>query len=647
MVVLYRSLKHFEIILSYNTPMSFESIRLMLLRLFFGVLFAWPVMAGDVINIADPHTRPILPHGSLYVDDENLDFATIRNKSFRPIHSQHLNFGITTANIWLKFTFTNTFKKRLNSALVVRSTRLGHVMLYDVQTQHAVRRGLANPFTKEPTRFPKLSIIVPSHHTKTYYVKIHDPWNSILFSVDLQRHYQYHLTEQKEQRTILFLLGIMISLILYSLVLATYARDISYFYYGLYLIALLYQQSSYLGIHTLLMPFEYLNFDRKLALAKVGLLVFTSSLFAMHFLKTHTIMALHRIYQIGIVMGLAQIVFVGIVWNAPETLMPYTKPWALGFIGFNFLFSIFSAVAAIYYYQQGNKVARLYALGFSLVVIVYGLMAAGALGWSTLLYDHPNLVLYGTILEALILSLAFVDRYNILHQAKKEADQKFLDESRNREIIVQSEVARKTAQLKQALETKNLLLREVHHRVKNNLHVILSMIRLQRVKLDGATTEEVLISLENRINAIAKTYNLLLSGDDLEAIDMKEYIDHLLHDLTASLPLQTTPIQLDTNIDAIVPLRESVYVGLIINELVTNAYKYAFGAEGGTISVTLRQEGDRVTLTVSDSGKGFTYDPDSDSLGLKLIQTLARDQLRGTIETHTHPGTRFTVIFSV
>jgi two-component sensor histidine kinase len=647
MVVLYRSLKHFEIILSYNTPMSFKSIRLVLLRLFFGVLFAWPVMAGDVINIADPHTRPILSHGSLYVDDENLDFASIRNKPFRPIHLQHLNFGITTANIWLKFTFTNPTNKRMRSALVVRSTRLGHVMLYDTQTQHAIARGLAHASTKEQTRHPKLPIIVPPRHTKIYYVKIHDPWNSILFSIDLERTHHYYVREQKKQRTIFFLLGIMVSLILYSLILSAYARDGSYLYYSLYLLALLYQQSSYLGLHALMMPPEYLDFDRKLALAKVGLLVLTSSLFAMHFLKTKTIMILHRIYQIGIAVGLAQIIFVGIVWNAPETWMPYTKPWALGFIGFNFLFSIFSVLAGIHYYKQGNKVARLYVLGFGIVVVVYALMAAGALGWSTLIYEYPNLVLYSTILEALILSLAFVDRYNILHQAKKEADQKFLDESRNREIIVQSEVARKTAQLKQALETKNLLLREVHHRVKNNLHVILSMIRLQRVKLDDKNTKSVLTGLENRINAIAKTYNLLLSGDDLEAIDMQEYIDHLLHDLLASFPLENRPIELVTDIDAIVPLRESVYVGLIINELVTNAYKYAFGDDGGTIRITLHQSGKQIALSVEDDGRGFVYDPASDSLGLKLIQTLARDQLRGTVETDTEKGTRFSVTFSV
>ena len=578
----------------------------------------------------------------------NLDFHTIRTRPFHPIDSRHLNLGITPANIWLKFTFVNTYNKRLETALIIRSTRLGHVELYDAESGRIHRGGLAYPFLREPTRFPKHSIIVPPHQRKEYYVKIHDAWNSILFSVFLQRPHNYYVEEQSRQLGIVFLLGILVSLILYSMVLAGYARDSSYFFYGLYLAALLYQQISYLGIHALIFPPEYLDIDRKLALAKVGLLVISSSLFAIHFLKTRTVMALHRIYQLGILMGILQVLLVGTALIIPDILLPYTKPLAIGFIGFNFLFSVFSVAAAIYYYRQGNKVARLYGLGFGVIVIVYTLMGAGALGASTFLYDHPALVLYGTIIEAFILSLAFVDRYNILRKAKQESDQKLLEASRNREIIVQSEVARKTAQLKQALETKNLLLREVHHRVKNNLHVILSMIRLQRIKLNDPGSTNILTGLENRINAIAKTYNLLLSGDDLGAIDMREYIEHLLHDLVASLGKHNDAITITTDIEATVPLRESVYVGLIINELVTNACKYAFeDQQRGTITVSLHQEGNRITLTVSDDGTGFTPDPHSHSLGLKLIQTLARDQLRGHIRTWNDAGTRFTVTFSV
>jgi len=274
-------------------------------------------------------------------------------------------------------------------------------------------------------------------------------------------------------------------------------------------------------------------------------------------------------------------------------------------------------------------------------------MGAGALGISTLLYDHPNLVLYGTILEALILSLAFVDRYNILQQDKKEADLKLLDASRDRETLVQKEVTQKTAQLHQALETKNLLLREVHHRVKNNLHVILSMIRLQRIKLDDPVSADVLTDLENRINAIARTYNLLLSGNNLDVIDMREYIQHLLSDLRASLGKHNSHVTIETDINATVPLRESVYVGLIINELVTNACKYAFDDQGGTITVSLHQRGEQITLTLSDDGQGFSDDTARDSFGLKLVQTLARNQLRGTIETRRDEGTHVTIVFGV
>jgi two-component sensor histidine kinase len=107
-------------------------------------------------------------------------------------------------------------------------------------------------------------------------------------------------------------------------------------------------------------------------------------------------------------------------------------------------------------------------------------------------------------------------------------------------------------------------------------------------------------------------------------------------------------IEIITKIHATIPLRESAYIGLVINELVTNAYKYAFqGEEGGAIQIILTQKGKVTELIVEDNGKGYTYDPESRSLGLKLIRTLVTNQLRGTIEVSNEGGTRYTIRFEV
>lgn len=197
------------------------------------------------------------------------------------------------------------------------------------------------------------------------------------------------------------------------------------------------------------------------------------------------------------------------------------------------------------------------------------------------------------------------------------------------------------------MEIKELLLKEIHHRVTNNLQIILSIIRLQNDEIDDKLVNEKFTNLENRINAISKTYNMLLMKEDLEEIDMQEYINSLLFDIQETIYHRNQNIKILTDIDARIPLRESVYIGLILNELVTNTYKYAFDDKKGTISISLKQNKRDYVLSIEDDGKGYNQDEKHLTLGLKLIHTLIYDQLNGQIETHTNSHTKNIIRFSI
>jgi two-component sensor histidine kinase len=255
--------------------------------------------------------------------------------------------------------------------------------------------------------------------------------------------------------------------------------------------------------------------------------------------------------------------------------------------------------------------------------------------------------MFGTAFEALILSLAFADRYIMLQKEKEKVDARILLESKNRTHIIENEVIKKTQELNNVLETKELLIKEVHHRVKNNLQIILSIIRLQNDEIEDKHISGKFINLENRINTISKTYNMLLINDDLEEINIQEYIDSLLLDIQQTLDHKNQQIDIITDINAIIPLREAVYIGLIINELVTNAYKYAFDNNKGTISISLQEHGNDFVLTIQDNGKGFVIEENTQSLGLKLIHTLIYDQLGGSMEISTNDHTKYTIRFSL
>jgi two-component sensor histidine kinase len=226
----------------------------------------------------------------------------------------------------------------------------------------------------------------------------------------------------------------------------------------------------------------------------------------------------------------------------------------------------------------------------------------------------------------------------------------FIDKIENdaKELTRLKQVVEKRMQT--ALQEKNekeLLLQEVHHRVKNNLHIILSMIQLQQNNVNTSPDNTLLIDLENRINTIAKTYEMLIINDKLEEIDMSLYIQQLLKDIQESFDHHTCDVTFTTKISAILPLKEAVYVGLIVNELVTNAYKYAFDTKKGNIVIKLHQSAHTYTLIVNDNGKGFDQESQDISVGSQLIHALVTEQLSGSMHIMSDNATHYTIIFTL
>ena len=197
---------------------------------------------------------------------------------------------------------------------------------------------------------------------------------------------------------------------------------------------------------------------------------------------------------------------------------------------------------------------------------------------------------------------------------------------------------------------KDTLLTEINHRVKNNLQIISSLLNLQANSLSDEKAIEALRDSHKRVKAISLIHQKLYGFDELTAIPLEEYITALYADLslvynTAHIKLvcRTRPEDLKLDMESAVP------VGLILNEIITNALKYAFaGKESGTILIEFTESADHsYTLTVYDDGVGLPtgFDPDkSASLGFRIIRELTR-QLRGKFQYHTNDGTLFTIGF--
>ena len=217
------------------------------------------------------------------------------------------------------------------------------------------------------------------------------------------------------------------------------------------------------------------------------------------------------------------------------------------------------------------------------------------------------------------------------------------------------EMRRAEDKIKASLQEKEVLLKEIHHRVKNNLQVIYSLLRLQSAHIKDEHDLEIFKESQNRVMSMAFVHEKLYQSEDLAMIDFAEYTRKLATSLFHSYAAYPEIITLEINVeDVFLGIDNAIPCGLIINELVSNCLKHAFPrGKKGKICVALRSDrdlhaGDKFTLTVSDNGIGFPKGLDfrnADTLGLQLVTTLVK-QLKGTIELDRDGGTKFKITFA-
>lgn len=203
--------------------------------------------------------------------------------------------------------------------------------------------------------------------------------------------------------------------------------------------------------------------------------------------------------------------------------------------------------------------------------------------------------------------------------------------------------------IKQSLDEKDMLMKETHHRVKNNLMIISSLLNLQSQYIKDKESQEIFKESQNRARSMALIHERLYQSTDLKNVGLKEYITTLAHDLYRTYVCDPERVSMKLEIEDInLDINYTIPLGLILNELITNSMKYAFPDQHhGTIIIELSKKGDILKLKVSDDGIGFPTDIDyknTTTLGLQLVNSLTQ-QIDGEIDLNTSHGTEFSIKF--
>jgi PAS domain S-box-containing protein len=259
-------------------------------------------------------------------------------------------------------------------------------------------------------------------------------------------------------------------------------------------------------------------------------------------------------------------------------------------------------------------------------------------------------------INKVVLDKGSINLYNTRHITK---DRRIINVSASFSLITEKDTGSKTLvsivrdismqtayedQLRKSIKEKDMLLKEIHHRVKNNLQIISSLLNLQKGHLSEKNVVESFVESQNRIRAMAMVHEKLYLSGNTAQINIRDYIQELTKFLYLSYPLEEKQIRFYPDIDdELTDIDTTIDIGLIINELMTNALKYAFeGMNEGSISLSIHQKEDLIEICFADNGRGMPEEKlyREDSLGLTIVRSLV-EQNNGKLKINNNSGTEF------
>ena len=538
------------------------------------------------------------------ITDKNLTLQEVKGSNFKQFNiDKHFNLGFSNKTIWIKLSNLQT----QDLYLLLNNPILEKIEIYSNDKNKSIgvlqyKRAKIYPYTKL------------DFNSSDIHLHVSNKVSTLQFSLLLLTQEKFLSLENSLHNAILLFLGMLTTLALLSFLIFLYTKDKALLFYILYLSALIYQQITYLGFLPAHMPLWFNIFDNNIAVWKVALLIISASLYARAFLRTKKFKKIDFFYKAFIVITLIEIPLVG--------TQNFYYPQIIILTGLLFIF--FNTYSGIKIYLKGYKEARFFVAAWIFLLTGYLFMIVDALGVVSIMYHIPYLILILTVIEATLLLIAFIDKFYIYQQEKLSLEKEYSKLLLKQKEQIANEVKRQTKELQIAAKEKEMLFRELNHRVKNNLQLIVSLIDLQKSRTNLEETKEALSNFKNRIISIAKIHEGLLANSNKELIDMKLYTDALIQNIVTALSKEKITIKNSTKI--FLPMKVAINIGLILNEFITNEIKYGDTKE---ISIKLTNSNNNYTLKLNIP----YYESSSKGLGFLIIKTMVYSQLKGKIES--------------
>jgi two-component sensor histidine kinase len=319
-----------------------------------------------------------------------------------------------------------------------------------------------------------------------------------------------------------------------------------------------------------------------------------------------------------------------------STIIFYFDSYSGLFSGtFLYHFPLILAISFLHDFKE--KKLLIFHLGLPMIYLMINLITKYELFRSPVLTDDDR---YAMFFFNLMFSAAAIGFFMYLTISNNIRESKVFEQRLNERKATEQAI-------KHALSEKEILVAEIHHRVKNNLAIIASLFNLQLSTVENEVAKNILLESKNRVKSMALIHDRLYKSDNMSDVDFAKYTKELIDEIQFSYPTLSSAIIVNTHISNVrLNVNAAIPCGLILNELLTNCYKYAFsGRESGVIDIEFTSIGNMLRLTVKDNGVGLKKNyKETESLGMIVIQSLS-EQLDGEFKFTVDNGTKFELRF--
>ncbi len=479
------------------------------------------------------------------------------------------------------------------------------------------------------------SITIDGPQESTYYLyyPFPDMQDINMFSISLEQRGDYLTSIYEKDVFQSAFLSILIFIFLVAAFFTLRSNDKVYFHYALYIISIIIFFSYQYGL--LGSAISWVN-----QIPPIWVWIFSASLSFCYLLFARSFLNLKEVDPFNNNLLIGGQTFIGAV-VLTETISYMA--------GYDILHEVwYKAIVLIV--QFALMIIFLYRV-FLLKTIISNIFLAGALilivttitgqtaSTFKLVSETNQMVQTGLLLDALILSVGIAVRVGLIQKARGEAQKKLIDQLRLNEQLqleytekLEAQVSERTSSLNKRNLENETLLKEVHHRVKNNLQMITSLLSMQQRRLQTESAKESLALTKNRVKSIGLIHEHLYRHEDFSKINLSEYVTELTNMLIQSLH-RGNDIDVTIQIDDIqADIETAIPIGLILNELITNSIKYAYRKNSSPwLTIKVEEKSGELTLLVHDNGPGIPLEKEDSGFGHTIVNTLL-ESLSGTIQ---------------